>query len=159
MRMPFLILALLATTIINAQSNGQDETELRHIKEDLWPKAYQTQDGVLLDQILSEDFQMIDASGNVFLKQDEVNYVKQNKPEYKSYKFHIERLDIYASNSAVVSGTGMIQGQDAEGEYITTYRSSDLFVRENTSWKAVSSHVSGLNKTHTGKMERSRNGK
>ncbi|MCB0666095.1 MAG: nuclear transport factor 2 family protein [Saprospiraceae bacterium] len=159
MKIFLIAIAIIASFNLQAQTKNSDESELRHIKEELWPQAYQTQDVSLLNQILSDEFQMIDASGNVFLKKDEVSYVEKSKPEYKSFKFHIERLDVYESSSAVVSGTGMIHGEDAEGEYITTYRSSDVFVKEHDAWKAVSSHVSGLHKTHMGNMERSRNGK
>ena len=93
------------------------------------------------------------------MKKDEVAYIKQNKPEYDSFKYHVERLDIFDNKSAIVSGTGMIQGADSEGNYITTYRSSNIFVKRNGTWQAISSHVSGLNKTHMAKMERSGNGK
>lgn len=149
------LLALVATIQLNAQSQNEDEKTLRHIKEELWPEAYQTQNTTLLNDILADEFQLIDASGNIFLKKDEVTYLKQNKPGYKSFKYHIERLDVYASNSAVISGTGMIQGMDQDGDYITTYRSSNVFIKMENTWRAVSSQVSGLHKTYTNKMERS----
>jgi ketosteroid isomerase-like protein len=137
-----------------AQTDTNDDADLRKLKQELWPKAYQTQDVALLDKILSSDFQMIDANGNVFQKKDELDYVKRNKPNYDSYKFHVERLQIFEKNTAIVSGTGMTQGSDEHGPYITTYRSSDLLVKSGNSWKAVSSHVSGLNKIHVNEMEK-----
>lgn len=148
------VLVIMGTISLWAQTNASDEENLRNLKQELWPKAYQTQDVALLDKILSSDFQMIDASGNVFQKKDELEYVKRNKPSYDSYKFHVERLQILEKNTAIVSGTGMTQGNDEHGPYITTYRSSDVLVRSGDNWKAVSSHVSGLNKIHLSDMEK-----
>ncbi|MBK8503082.1 MAG: nuclear transport factor 2 family protein [Saprospiraceae bacterium] len=139
---------------LSAQTSTSDEVNLRNLKQELWPKAYQTQDIALLDKILSNDFQMIDANGNVFQKKDELEYVKRNKPNYDSYKFHVERLQIFEKNTAIISGTGMTQGHDEHGPYIITYRSSDLLVKSGNSWKAVSSQVSGLNKIHVNDMEK-----
>lgn len=147
-------LVFMGTFSISAQSTISDEDNLRSLKQELWPKAYQTQDVALLDKILSSDFQMIDANGNIFQKKDELEYVKRNKPTYDSYKFHVERLQIFEKNTAIVSGTGMTQGSDEHGPYITTYRSSDLLVKSGNSWKAVSSHISGLNKIHLNDMEK-----
>ena len=46
---------------------------LRYLKEVQWSAAYRGQDTVLLDRILHEDFQLIDAEGNVFSKADELD--------------------------------------------------------------------------------------
>ena len=45
--------------------NSTDQrTELRYLKEVIWPKAYREQDTLLLDKILDESFELIDGSGN-----------------------------------------------------------------------------------------------
>ena len=54
-----------------------DETEkLRHLKEVEQPQAYREQDTSLLDRILADEFQMIDADGNTYTKQDEIEFIK-----------------------------------------------------------------------------------
>src|SRR5690606_41745182 len=74
---------------------ADDREKLTTLKEVLWPKAYREQDTVLLDQILADEFQMIDAEGNWFNKKDELNYIKKNKPSYQSYKYEINQIDIF----------------------------------------------------------------
>lgn len=87
---------------------------------------------------------MIDASGGVSTKKLELDYIKKNKPSYSSFVFTINRLDVFENGTAVVSGTGLIKGKGKEGDYETTYQSSNVFIKRNGLWKAISSHVSGV---------------
>lgn len=121
-----------------------DETQLRHIKTKLWPQAYRTQDSRLLDRILADEFQMIDASGEISTKAAELDYISKNKPDYKSFHFEIERLDIFENGTAVVAGQGTIIRVSENGEQKITYRSSNILIKRNGVWKAISSHVSGV---------------
>ena len=52
------------------------EDTLRHVKTVLWNQAYRTQDVELLDRLLHDGFQMIDADGNRTTKQDELAYIR-----------------------------------------------------------------------------------
>ena len=134
--------------MIYAQTTTDDEKQIRYIKEVQWPKAYQSQDTETLAQILADEFQMIDASGNVFRKQDELKYLKDFKPTYDSFEFNTNRLDIFENQTAIIAGLGIIKGNDDEGKYQTIYHSSNVFIKRGTEWKAVSSHVSGIQKQY-----------
>lgn len=147
----FTLFCIIGSGHIISQTATDDKEILRNLKEKIWPKAYQTQDVQLLDLILADEFQMIDASGNVFTKVDEIAYIRHNKPGYDSFEFKIERLDIFENETAIISGTGIIEGKDSEGDYISTYRSSNVLIKRGKDWKAVSSHVSGIHKIHPGK--------
>lgn len=140
----------MITAISTAQNS--DEDILRELKEVEWPKAYQKQDTALLDKILASEFQMIDASGNVFKKKDELMYVRDFKPTYDKFEFNVGRLDVFENNTAVVSGLGVITGTDDEGDYQTTYHSSDVLIKRDGNWQAVASHVSGLQKQYLAKQ-------
>lgn len=154
--MNYLALALLlALSIVPAslpcQQKGTpvsaretDLAELRHIKTVLWPKAYREQDTLLLDRILHDQFQMIDDSGSISTKAEEIAYIRTNKPSYQSFQFEIERLEIFEEQFAVVAGTGIIRNQTPEGPTETRYRSSNYLIKTNGQWKAISSHVSGV---------------
>lgn len=117
---------------------------LRHLKEVEWPKAYREQDTVLLNRILADEFQSIDAEGTVSLKKDELDYIRKNKPRYTSFSFRITRLDVFENATAIVSGTGTIKGKDEKGNWELTYQSSNVFIKRANQWKAIGSHVSGL---------------
>lgn len=123
---------------------ADDREKLTTLKEVLWPKAYREQDTVLLDQILADEFQLIDADGNWSDKKFELDYIKKNKPSYDSFRFEIKRLDIFENGTAVVAGTGHIEGTDENGPYKMVYQSSNVLIKRQGEWKAIASHVSGI---------------
>ena len=98
----------------------------------------------LLDRILAEEFQMVDAEGNWSTKAQELEYVRTNRPSYDSLRFIIKRLDIFKNGTAVVAGTGIIRGNDGEGAYVIEYQSTNILIKRGDTWRAISSHVSGV---------------
>lgn len=113
------------------------------MKEVEWPKAYREQDTVLLDRILADEFKMIGSDGEYSNKKDQMDYIREHKPSYDSFRFEIRRLEIFENNTAVVSGTGHISGHDSIGNYKLLYQSSNILIKRNGIWKAISSHTSG----------------
>jgi len=138
-------------TVVNEYNKKKDEATLRHLKQVEWPKAYREQDTVLLDRILADEFQLIDSDGVSSNKRDQIEYIKTHKPTYISFEFRIQRLDIFENNTAVVSGTGTIRSKDKKGEYNLIYQSSNVLVKRNGDWKAISSHTSGDKVVRVGK--------
>jgi len=134
-------------TVVDAhnkkRNREKDETALRNLKQVDWPKAYREQDTVLLDRILADEFQMIDSDGIPSTKKEELAYIKTHKPAYLSFEYKIARLDLFENNTAVVSGTGTIRTKDKKGLYDVVYQSSNVLIKRNGEWKAISSHVSG----------------
>lgn len=124
-----------------------DKKVLRHMKEVDWPKAYREQDTKLLDRILAAEFQMIDNAGEWSNKAKEMEYIKANRPSYDSFRFEINRLDVFENGTAIVAGTGHIEGNDRDGAYRMTYQSSNVLIKRGGLWKAVASHVSGIRRT------------
>jgi len=122
-------------TAFSTACMADDESTLRHIKTVLWPKAYLTQDIELLDQLLHDSFELINADGALSSKQDELDYIKNNKWNPGNFEFSIERLDIYDDAFAIVSGIGITD------DY--TYRSSNVLIKDDGRWRAIASHVSG----------------
>ena len=120
--------------------SANDENVLKYLKEVEWPKAYKEQDTVLLDRILGDDFQMIDDSGLWTNKQDELDWIKENGTFYDSFNYEIKRLEINDNGTAIICGTGHIFNDSTE----TIYHSSNILIKRNGLWKAVSSHDSGV---------------
>lgn len=121
-----------------------DEQQLRELKEVFWPRAYFEQDVALLDAILADEFELIDAEGNRTTKADELAWVRDHKPGYDSLVFEIRRLDVFGNGSAVVAGTGTVRGVDEDGPYVVTYESTNVLIKRDGQWRAVASHVSGM---------------
>lgn len=143
--------AVLITGLLIALSSGSleaeersDESALREIKEVLWPRAYAQQDVALLDSLLADEFQMVDAEGNWSTKADELEWIRSNPPSYDSLVFEIIRLDILENGSAIVAGKGIVSGTDESGPYTLEYQSTNVLIKRSGAWKAVASHVSGI---------------
>ncbi|MEO1258633.1 MAG: nuclear transport factor 2 family protein [Bacteroidota bacterium] len=149
MKLPVLILLLcfLATPVFT-QEFKSDIEQLTYLKEVEWPRAYREQDTVLLDRILADEFQMIDASGTTYTKTDELEYIKNHQPDYESFRFEIKRLEVFENKTAVVSGIGHIVNKDEHGDFKMTYASSNILIKRGKLWKAISSHVSGIKKEY-----------
>lgn len=132
------------TTVANATATGinyaADSTRLRYLKEVEWPKAYAEQDTVLLDRILGDDFRLIDQDGGWYTKQDELNWIKKNATKHDSFRYEIRRLDILPNGTAVIAGTGHIINDGNT----SIYQSSNVLVYREGAWKAIVSHVSGI---------------
>ncbi|HWM93592.1 MAG TPA: nuclear transport factor 2 family protein [Thermoanaerobaculia bacterium] len=137
-------LVAVATSAAGREDRSADEKALRHLKEVEWPRAYREQDVALLDRILADEFQMVDADGNWSTKAEELDWVRKNKPSYDSFRFVIRRLDLFENGSAVVAGTGVIQSRDEQGPYVMEYQSSNVLIRRDGRWQAIASHVSGI---------------
>ena len=145
MKPKFILCIAIFLTIMQNNSYGQsdDEDALRRIKEVEWPKAYREQDTVLLDKLLADEFKMIGSDGEYSTKKEQLQYIKTHKPNYISFNFEIKRLEIFENGTAVVSGTGTIRRKDDQGEYDLIYQSSNVLIKRNNEWKAISSHTSG----------------
>lgn len=120
----------------------EDHAKLTYLKEVEWPKAYREQDTVLLDRILGEDFQMIDNIGKWYTKNDELVWIKENATQHDSFRYEIKRLDVLPNGTALICGTGHIVNDSTR----SIYQSSNILIKRNGVWKAVSSHVSGFRK-------------
>ena len=145
-RLGLALVALLIPAMTFGASPGRDdETELRRIKTEEWPRIYREQDVAALDRLLAAEFQMLDAEGTVSTKAGELAWVRDNRPGYERFRFEIDRLDVFENGTAVVSGRGIVEGRDAEGRATTTtYASSNVLIKREGRWQAVASHVSGV---------------
>lgn len=131
---------LIVEPLSVAVSLAEDEATLRHFKTVLWPQAYRTQDEELLDQLLHDSFELIDAEGNRSTKEGELEFVRNNQWNPPGFEYRIERLDIYPEqNMAIIDGRGVARDYE--------YASSNVLIKVGEHWRAVSSHVSGFRET------------
>jgi len=135
-RMVLIIILFSFCNETFAQENSIDKEVLRHFKIVLWPQAYRTQDTELLDSMLHKTFEMIDNSGSRSTKAEELETVRKFPWNPSNFRYTIERLEIYGSKFAVISGTGTTDTYQ--------YKSSNYLIKEHGRWQAISSHVSGF---------------
>lgn len=135
---------LVALGSSSALAHTGDLDELRHLKEVLWPQAYRERDVELLDSILHADFAMTGANGAISTRADELAQLPDSTWPHESFRFEIQRLDIYHGNTAIVAGQGRASGTGSDGPYCYTYQSTNVLIRSEGRWRAVTSHVSGV---------------
>ncbi len=135
---PFAICLVSAVPGLPAAMAQNDEATLRELKTVLWQQAYREQDTALLGRILHDSFKMIDGEGGHSDKQNELQWVAANAWNPGEFEYRIERLDIYDGKFAIVAGKGLAT------DY--SYSSSNVLIKEDGRWQAVSSHVSGYQK-------------
>lgn len=144
-RLILLLCVVLLAAGPGAAAPPDDAATLRELKTVLWPRAYSQPDPALLEAILAAEFQMIDDSGAVSTRAEELAYVrgKQPDPPERRFRFVIERLEVFEGGSAVVTGMGHITDpRNGPGE--SRYRSTNVLVKRDGRWQAVASHVSVL---------------
>lgn len=142
-----IILILFGCSSPTSQSviSDDDSKAVENVVKVLSPKAYDEQDTALLNQILHDKFQLVDDEGSRFSKEDEMEYAFKYGPSYDSYEYDIKSLDLYDNGTALVSGEGTIKGINIAGQaYVTTYKTSDVLIKEKGKWKMINSHVSGV---------------
>lgn len=138
-----LLALLIATAPVGAAQAQDDEAELRRIKTEEWPRLYREQDVAGLDRLLHPSFESIDDEGKRSTKAEELDYVRGNRPTYRTFRYEIERLDIYPHGVAIVDGTGHVRQDDCSG---FRYRSSNVLLKDEGRWRPIASHVSGVTK-------------
>lgn len=137
------LFAVLTTDPAFAQPQS-DDAVLRQLKQEIWPRAYRENDVDLLDRILHERFVLIDASGETTPKRKELAMLPEYRWTHDEFAYGVDHLEIFDGRTAVVSGAGRATGTSESGRYCLTYRSSNVLVKQNGAWKAVLSHVSGV---------------
>lgn len=148
-----LLVSSRADTLLAGQSsetknritNGaHDAEQLTRLKQDLWPEAYREHEVELLDSILDDSFILVDAQGNWTNKQQELAFLPDYNWPHSRFEYRIKRLELISDDAAIVAGEGMAQGTEESGPYCLRYQSSNVLVRRSQGWKAVLSHVSGV---------------
>lgn len=137
-----------------AASSASDLTALRELKEVLWPRAYREGDVALLDRILATEFQMIDSEGEWSNKAGELDHVAKRRSMYRSFRFEIRRLEVFENGTAVIAGRGVVIGPETDPEGGYEYQSSNVLIRRDGRWQAISSHVSGVREGRAADLER-----
>lgn len=156
----FLTVLFFGTSHVSAQmpakSIEKDREDLRLLKEVDWPKAYREQNTDLLGRILADEFQMIDGEGGWSNKEKEIEHVRRSKWINKSFRFEIKRLEVFENGTAVVAGRGVAIGPESDPDGGYQYQSSNILIRRDGRWQAISSHVSGFRRLTPVELESER---
>jgi ketosteroid isomerase-like protein len=147
-----LTMALCAGVTV-AQTKGKGDSkmkaerqaemdELKQIEKD-WTDAQKAKDSDKLAEILDDRWIGIGVDGKSTTKAEAVSHLKMPGYSMESIDFGPMRVRIFG-NMAVVTGTDTEKsseaGKDTSGKYVWT----DVFVKRDAKWKAVSSQDTKL---------------
>ena len=119
-------------------ARSSEEEQLKKIEQD-WADAYVKRDTAFVQRITADDFAFVGPDGNV-VKKDE--YVKSMTGDTVFTEFKLENLNVRTyGNAAVVIGTCTIKAKAKDEDESGQYSFTDVFVKQNGEWKAVSGHV------------------
>jgi ketosteroid isomerase-like protein len=136
---------LLATTALLGQTkNDRNSVEQTLIQmEHEWSQADMQKDAAALNRILAEDWIGIDFEGTVLTKAQALRGISSDSATLESTVLRDMKVRVYG-NTGIVTGTdtekGEYHGKDSSGKYLWT----DVFVRRNGRWQAVSSQSTKL---------------
>src|SRR5579871_1749326 len=138
-------LVLAATTAMLSQAkNDKNSAEQTLIQmEHDWSQADTQKDAAALNRILAEDWIGIDFEGTVLTKPQALKGISSDAASLESTVLRDMKVRVYG-NTAIVTGTdtekGEYHGKDSSGKYLWT----DVFVKRNGKWQAVSSQSTKL---------------
>ena len=124
------------------EAQVQREQELRQV-EKKWDTAIVARDIPVLDDILNDDFQFIDSAGNVHSKAEILEGIKSSKATTEPFETEDVQVRVYGT-TAILTGR-FTQRVIYEGKtYTGQFRYTDVYVKREGSWRAVSAHASRI---------------
>jgi len=141
--LPACLLLAAAVPFGHGKSEKDSVQEILIQLEQDWSQADIKRDAAALNRILAEDWIGIDFEGTILNKAQALNGITSGSGSLQSTVLRDMKVRVYGS-TAVVTGTdiekGEYHGQDSSGKYLWT----DVFVRRNGRWQAVSSQSTKL---------------
>ena len=141
--LPVCLLVAAAAPFGHAKSGKNPvEENLIQMEQD-WSQADLQKDAAALNRILADDWIGIDFEGTILNKAQALQGIGSGSGALQSTVLRDMKIRVYG-NTAVVTGTdtekGEYHGKDSSGKYCWT----DVFVRRNGRWQAVSSQSTKL---------------
>ncbi len=137
-----ILFACLSLAVMTPFGHGRSDKNspeqiLNQMEQD-WSQADVQRDAAALNRILAEDWIGIDFEGTVLNKAQALEGIRSASGSLQSTVLRDMKIRVYG-NTAVITGTdtekGEYHGKDSTGKYCWT----DVFVRRNGHWQAVSS--------------------
>jgi len=123
---------------LEAADTGADEQALRKIEQE-WTQAHVKRDTSVAQRIESDDFTFVDPDGIISNK---AQSLKNVSGDLVFQEFLIDELKIRVyGDAAIASGLGTVKAKFRDRDISGSYRWTDVFVRQNGSWKAVVAQV------------------
>ena len=145
----FTVVVVLLTihTHATSQENSlahSDSTSVAQLVND-WANALKTNDAKTLERIMADDFITTNVDGSVNSKEQEIAPLRSPGLQFDTASLQNVGITLYGT-TAIVRGTGIFTGKSKWGTFSSRERFTDVFLKRNGTWQAVSSHSSVLRK-------------
>lgn len=145
----FALLVGLAGTLslsmgLSAQSGNVEQTLIQMERD--WAQALARSDQAALDRILAADFMVTDADGRLLTKAQSDAQRKSGALKYTAFTADDFKVRVFG-DTAIVTGRSTVKGAQNGNDISGQERFTDVFVRRDGRWQAVSTHVSRVAKS------------
>lgn len=118
------------------------EDEIRQIEID-WGTAFERRDMVTLDRLMAEEYVVTDPLGTVRTKAESLAVILSNEVLFESTKSADVKVRVNG-DTAIVTGRSSFRGRYRGFSVTGQYQYTDVLVKRQGYWLAVSSHITAL---------------
>lgn len=121
---------------------SSEEDEVRRVESD-WGDAFEQRDFGALDRIMADEYILTDPLGNVRGKAESLAALATNEVRFDSTESDNVTVCING-DTAVVTGRSTFKGRYRGWSMAGQYQYTDVLVKRNGSWQAISSHITAV---------------
>lgn len=118
------------------------EDEVKQIEYE-WGDAFERRDMATLDRLMADEYILTDPLGNVRSKAESLAALKTNEIHFESTKSDNVNV-VINGDTAVVTGRSTFKGRYKGWPMGGQYQYTDVLVKREGRWQAVSSHITAL---------------
>ena len=128
--------------VLSNSAITSEENEVRRVESE-WGDAFEQRDFVTLDRIMADEYILTDPLGIVRGKAESLTALETNEVLFESTKSDNVKVRLNG-DTAVVTGRSTFKGRYRGWSMAGRYQYTDVLVKRNGSWQAVSSHITAL---------------
>ena len=127
--------------LLNSATNTEED-EVRRVEIE-WGDAFEHRDFGTLERLMDDEYILTDPLGNVRRKEETLAALATNEVRFDSTKSDDVHVRING-DTAVVTVRSTFKGRYKGWSMAGKYQYTDVLVKRNGSWQAISSHITAL---------------
>ena len=123
----------------------KDEKDVLQFERDAC-KAFLDADVAALERVLTRDFTLTLANGEVSTRADEINELRGGKVHYDIFENYDMLARLYGNDTAVILGKTRVKGTADGKPFDRVVQFTDTMIKRNGRWQLAAGHVSRIEK-------------
>ena len=137
-----LLLALIGLSQAADSGRSADEQQIRKIEQE-WLEAIVKRDAAYLEKIEAPDFMVTGPSGRTLDKKADIKDTTSGATNFQSMKIERLKVRLYG-DTAIANGIAQVKATTNGKDETGTYAWTDVFVKMEGAWRAVSGQVTAV---------------